>query len=77
VDCAEEWKKEENRPTVEMAKHLEKLFSESGAIDDLRVRYENDIIFGNTRATTTYFMFRQQGREFRLIILVNPDQLLE
>jgi len=77
-ECEPFWREEENKPTVEMAEYLKKIFSESGAIADFRVRKESWIVFGTQDENTTYFKFNKESGEFRFRIDVsNRDKLLE
>jgi hypothetical protein len=64
-ECKEKWEKKENRPIVEMAKYLEKLFSESGAIEELKVRYESSVKFVHPTKRCTYFYFSEDEDENR------------
>jgi len=75
-ECKEEWDKEENKPIKEIAEYLEDLISKSGAIDDLRVRYENKIFFCTRDKNTSYFRLEKRSGVFQLFIQVNADKLL-
>jgi len=74
-ECAEDWKKEENRPLREIAEYLKDLISKSGAIDDLDVRYEKRIVFKKQDKNNTYFNFMNRGGVSLLLIYVNEDKL--
>ena len=67
-DCKEEWEKEENKPIKEIAEYLEKLISESGAIEELTVRYKGSAVFFHPYKNIKYFSIKKEQDPFILSI---------